>query len=583
MPHPRLTLTLAVLYVLAALLLTMLAAWVTRAVHAQTRAPAPCSHYASPTGTGSTCTESAPCRLTTWITSSSLARPGATLCLMDGTYGDGLALTGPMSGTAEQPITVRALHDGKVVIDGQYGQRPLDCLASYWTVEGLDLRNGHDSVAVLRGTGCVARRIVAYSTDHTLEHHLNEVIDVGGTRNLCEDCAAFGFARKMIAVGARGGPGPNTIRRAFVELNGFQPTAESGHPTNPIELGYDQDNVTFENIIAHRDILASASEPEAPLMMFSTRGSGVYGAIAYLKGGETFEPGLLAYVIPEGGSHVGSGHATSHSVIQDLVTYVHPSFQNVKGFYIQGGSGSTGNRGENLVAIAPTAGSGCGGGGWTCTHIKQGTTVEAALGAGKSIWNEVPGICKRYVNRVLTTSPLWPFPISARLDAAMIAAGRPPVELTKTMEQIFGPIPAACRTGAPAGDTIPPTVQMTAPSDGALVSGRSVAVTATAADNVGVTGIQFYADGIPKGEPQCCAEATRLIDTTTVSNGQYVLQAEAVDAAGNRTMSSAITVTVYNTPQPQPPGHVPLRCTGDVVSVPGPLALTCVPQQEGRR
>ena len=48
----------------------------------------------------------------------------------------------------------------------------------------------------------------------------------------------------------------------------------------------------------------------------------------------------------------------------------------------------------------------------------------------------------------------------------------------------------------PPPDTTPPTVSVTAPAAGASVSGQSVTVSATAADNTGVTGVQFLLDGV---------------------------------------------------------------------------------------
>lgn len=455
---------LLVLVVLAALLLRP----------QPTTTPGACTHFASPTGTGSACTESSPCAPATWITSPTLATPGRVLCLLDGLYRGSasmLALGESLHGTPEAPITVRARTDGQVTIDGEFRQRPLDCQARDWTVEGLDVKDGHDTVAVLRGTRCTFRRLVAYSTDADLSHHVDNLIDIGGAYNLCEDCAAFGYARKGLAAGARAGVGPNTFRRVWVESNGFAPTATSGHPTNPVEIGYDQDNVTGENVIAHRDILASASEPEAPFTIFSTRGSALLGSLAYLKGGERFEPGLLLYVFPEGGSHIGSGHQTSQTLLKDLAFVAHPSFTHVAGFYIQGGSGSSGNVAENLVGVAPLA-SGCSGSGWTCTGVKTGRTMAEAIGEGQSVWQAVPGICTRYQNRVLTTEPLWSaggtWPMEGRIDAAMVAAGREPVRLTQTIEQLFGSIPQACKTGS---TPIPPDPT---PPGGALTCTGSI-------------------------------------------------------------------------------------------------------------
>ena len=83
--------------------------------------------------------------------------------------------------------------------------------------------------------------------------------------------------------------------------------------------------------------------------------------------------------------------------------------------------------------------------GWKgCETIRWGTTIEAAIGPGKSIWHEVPGICKRYVNGQFTNDPLWPWPMNQRIKDALVQSGRAPVDITATMEQLFGPIPSQC-------------------------------------------------------------------------------------------------------------------------------------------
>src|SRR6185295_1893464 len=48
-------------------------------------------------------------------------------------------------------------------------------------------------------------------------------------------------------------------------------------------------------------------------------------------------------------------------------------------------------------------------------------------------------------------------------------------------------------------DVMPPTVSMTAPSGGSTVTGTAVTVSASAADNVGVAGVQFLLDGAALG------------------------------------------------------------------------------------
>jgi hypothetical protein len=105
---------------------------------------------------------------------------------------------------------------------------------------------------------------------------------------------------------------------------------------------------------------------------------------------------------------------------------------------------------------------------------------------------------------------------------------------------------AIVRLGATV-DTTPPTVAMTAPANGATVSGSAVALSASASDNVAVSSVQFLVDGSPIGAPVTQAPYTLNWDSASVANGSHTLSARAVDTAGNATTSAAVTVTVSNT------------------------------------
>ena len=54
---------------------------------------------------------------------------------------------------------------------------------------------------------------------------------------------------------------------------------------------------------------------------------------------------------------------------------------------------------------------------------------------------------------------LWPWPMNQRIKDGLVQAGYPPVDVTATMEQLFGPIPASCRGGGgpPPVVPVPPT------------------------------------------------------------------------------------------------------------------------------
>jgi hypothetical protein len=93
-------------------------------------------------------------------------------------------------------------------------------------------------------------------------------------------------------------------------------------------------------------------------------------------------------------------------------------------------------------------------------------------------------------------------------------------------------------------DNTPPTVALTAPTDGATVSGSSVAVTATAADDTGVLGVQFKLDGVNLGAEDTTAPYGVVWNTTTATPGVHTLTATARDTVGNTTTSALVTVTV---------------------------------------
>jgi Bacterial Ig domain len=102
-------------------------------------------------------------------------------------------------------------------------------------------------------------------------------------------------------------------------------------------------------------------------------------------------------------------------------------------------------------------------------------------------------------------------------------------------------------SNAPPADTTPPSVSITSPANGATVSG-TIQVSATASDNVGVAGVQFFVDGAALGSEDTTSPYAVSWNTTTVANGSHSLTATARDAAGNRATSAQVSVTVSNAP-----------------------------------
>jgi hypothetical protein len=106
-------------------------------------------------------------------------------------------------------------------------------------------------------------------------------------------------------------------------------------------------------------------------------------------------------------------------------------------------------------------------------------------------------------------------------------------------------------------DATSPTVSITAPVNGSTVSGSTVAITATATDNIGVAGVQFRLDNANLGSEDTTAPYTATWDSTSATNTTHTLTAIARDSAGNITTSSTITLNVNNVVTPPPPPSAP--------------------------
>ena len=112
-------------------------------------------------------------------------------------------------------------------------------------------------------------------------------------------------------------------------------------------------------------------------------------------------------------------------------------------------------------------------------------------------------------------------------------------------------------------DLAAPTVAVTSPTADTTIGG-TVTVAAAAADDIGVTSVQFLLDGAPLGAAAVAAPFQVEWPTTSVANAAYSLTAVARDAAGRETTSGAVSVTVLN------------DLTAPTVSVMSPAADTTI-------
>ncbi|MBL8055440.1 MAG: transglycosylase domain-containing protein [Anaerolineales bacterium] len=92
-------------------------------------------------------------------------------------------------------------------------------------------------------------------------------------------------------------------------------------------------------------------------------------------------------------------------------------------------------------------------------------------------------------------------------------------------------------------DNRPPTVRLLAPADGQVISASEgvVVIQPEAADNLSLTRVEFYLDGVLLGQAGAAPWSTRW---PIPRPGVYTLSARAYDAAGNTADSPPVTFTV---------------------------------------
>jgi chitodextrinase len=153
---------------------------------------------------------------------------------------------------------------------------------------------------------------------------------------------------------------------------------------------------------------------------------------------------------------------------------------------------------------------------WTWVDYQSGTTtnkVQQSLTAGSHTLKLIGNADGVKVDRVIATSDTSCTPTGAGDN---------------------------CNT---PNDTQAPTVTLTAPAEGANVTGN-VAVTATATDNTSVGRVEFYDNTTLIGTDTSSPYSVSW-DTSKVTNGSHLITAKAYDAAGNMG-SDSNTVTAKN-------------------------------------
>ncbi len=432
-------------------------------IPAPSHAASTCTHYASPTGAGDGTSATQPFRIVRFW---SVAKPGHTLCLLDGQYiGSGSMINPPqnLSGTAAAPITVRAVNDGKVTINGQNSSTPVKLYYNnYFVLEGFNARNSDYTVVLMsQSHHNIVRRVAAWdAADNNTEifgaHH--------GTHNLFEDVAGWGVARKTFQF-SQGGD-YTTVRRAWGRWEGSHVTG----PKMTYTLVYDNYSMICENCIGTwsgermkqsytlqnysgvphirngSEVSFNDYAVDHPYGIFSVdrleadknAKTKLLGSIAYIRSNDQFAPQNVVFL-----------HGMDSVQVANTAVYIGPgSNSRIKpfGFYNLGGATAVNLVAENLTGIG---GSGSSyGSDWKKSSIAEGSSSSSVPNIFTS--SSSANLCHRYKDGVRSTEPLWPWPMNQRIIDAMVESGRTTVDVTKTIESMFGSIPSACLSGPQA-------------------------------------------------------------------------------------------------------------------------------------
>jgi hypothetical protein len=423
-----------------------------------------CSYYASPSGGGNGLSQSSPFQIANFW---SVAGPGKTLCLLDGVYTGANSMIHPpdgLSGLSGNPITVKALNDGGVRINGEAARIPLNLSVVGWfVVEGVNVHNSaFDAVVIInRGShDVILRRVIAWDAPVDQNYHVWSIRNAGTRNILIEDSAGFGKGRKILEYFSTSSSDNLTVRRFWGQWS--QNTYPG--PKHAVSGAYNAYHFLGENIIATWDATpmgnSAVDQPTNVIGMDRQDGSNpsdirYYGSIAYVRAADSLDAldfGLF-----------GASSNIQGITIANSAAYIEPgTHTGIKPFGLDNYSGGDSARFLTNTTEIGGASSTIGSQWVQANRVDVGTVAQAP-----NIWNgsgtQGARVCKQYVNGALTSNPLWPWPMDARIRAALSAAGKNPDAIfggtgnsvTALMEQIFGPIPSECRTGSqlPAAPT----------------------------------------------------------------------------------------------------------------------------------
>ena len=351
------------------------------------------ARFASPTGSGTACTDAAPCSLDT-----ALGAVGVVV-LKDGTY-PGIGWNGSaeprriLSGS-----TVRAANPGGAVINGLMIGRSAR-KDSNITVRDVRIEGGvslyNTQRVTLKNVG-VHGPLSVGTNDHAQ----------GNTDNLIEDVWVWASGQRVVAINYRSDR--NVWRRVIVRGDGCGTSgcSGSGNPNVGVTI-YDSADVSFQNVLVLDRVLAGTDSPYADFACAQhTTGANLWGRNEWLGVVSLNAPDQALYCEPD---NVIAGVLSARVV--DSV------FWNGGGinFARQGRYAVDGvtvlNRGGDGIRVAPELGSS----GSTVANVTVGGTGRYAVNSAVApVGCNVSGTWQSAYNQTQcssagTAAPVWRLP-----------------------------------------------------------------------------------------------------------------------------------------------------------------------------
>lgn len=380
--------------------------------------------------------------------------PGDTLILKDGIYYQQLQ-PNQRNGQPGNPITIKAQNDGQAIIDGQglfipvrLGEAWPGPIGQYFVIEGIVARNSSDSVYEIVDDNNVLRRVSGYNANTNLNAH---VFDIFANNTLIEDCIAAGSGRKMILIYNSQN---NVVRRCFTywtEWDGRDwcdpwPWGENiniyNASYNIVEnsIGYGYVPYRSVSIIANaahvsavgNQVLGSigvwagmnddgtphqwGTQRPQPTTCTQIRDFGWEGQRAgfQLFGSGAVHDNVIRDLYIYGSAGLGFNDMTSNGLnnVLDHATIVNNGLDNISGGSGQYGGVHTDARQVELNKLTVTN-----------SYIENIFVDWPNYPTGPRVMTSMNGagarINNRYVDGVLTSQPLWPWPMEGRIQAEL--------------------------------------------------------------------------------------------------------------------------------------------------------------------